>query len=121
MYFIQCILRQNAFVMYFVRVRCLIRLGLHLPGQLVFNFKLHYFHEIMLLSARLLGSGAASDVLQLTNNLAGGGQARFNLISSDELRFFSRGGGGGTDDDQFEDLFQVSLGYQYNTVKLMHK
>ncbi len=56
---------------------------------------------------RLLGPGAAADVLQLTNTLSatGGGQARFHLVTNDDIRFMAR-----PDDDIFEDLFQVRVG-----------
>ena len=52
----------------------------------------------------MLGSGAAADVLQLTNNLPGGNQARFNLVSGEDLRFLS-----GREDDQFDELFHDPL------------
>ncbi len=54
------------------------------------------------LSSRLLGPGAAADVLQLTNNLSGASQARFHLVTSDDIRVMGR-----NDEDPFDDLFQV--------------
>ena len=62
---------------------------------------------------RLLGPTAAADVLQLTNTLSvgGGGQARFHLVTNDDVRFMTR-----QDDDIFEDLFQVCC---YDTLEIL--
>ena len=62
--------------------------------------------------SRLLGPSAAADVLQLTNTLSagGGGQARFHLVTDNDIRVMTR------DEDMFDDLFQVSTTF-HTTVK----
>ena len=58
---------------------------------------------------RLLGPSAASDVLQLTNSMAGSGQARVHFITNDSNMRLLNSGDNGADADAYDDFFQVSI------------